>query len=454
MNKHVASHESESLQSPLPSQGAPAADGASASPTDPQDEPRPRKPGAGPPRPEALAPGKSRPANRDAAARAPFVRRPISPRSPLEGRQLWRVGDWGGASEAIGKRWEVLGARALRLEVLGRERPGPDGSFYVPRGAVILGESPELADAVHRHGKTHADALLIGLAGDEAVLEPVDFKWTLETAEPRQVGTEVLEALLESPPALLRQALDAALAEAGVPAEQTPRAQQGIFLAPDHADNRAQLQPHGPMPLELVALSQIEAQEFFPPLPGWDVAVALARQDGAYLGRLETAERYYRIGAGVLGAIRKQRGGLFSDELPELDGPAELAALIRARGLRQIGDLVAYLDRMLIARAELLERMRQVERLGYPYARYRADLTARGLIQDPAQAAQPGERRRWERVYAEVMKGLGRAVRREGRALVAEGRTELETLDELSARAPRFARLARTLLDERLARPQ
>src|SRR5207249_2801236 len=91
-------------------------------------------------------------------------RRPISPRSPLEGRQLWRIGDWGGASEAIGRRWEELGARALRAEVLGRPRAGPDGGLYVPRGALILGEDPALAAVVHRHGKAHADALLVGIA--------------------------------------------------------------------------------------------------------------------------------------------------------------------------------------------------------------------------------------------------------------------------------------------------
>src|SRR5438093_8123260 len=102
------------------------------------------------------------PGQRDAApgSRRPITRRPISARSPLEGRQLWRIGDWGGASEAIGRRWEQLGARALRAEVLGRARGGPGGAEYVPRSALILTEDASLAEAVHRHGKSHADALL------------------------------------------------------------------------------------------------------------------------------------------------------------------------------------------------------------------------------------------------------------------------------------------------------
>jgi hypothetical protein len=345
---------------------------------------------------------------------------------------------------------------------------------------VILGDDPELARAVHRHGKSHADALLVGLADDTrpsrvaarhaeppsassngpdgngpdaaaptgnaaAVLEPVDFKWTLETAEPRQVGVEVLEALLEAPPEPLRRALERALLEAGADPDGETILHEGIFLAPDHQENRAQLQPRGPLPRALAVLRPVDPHTFFSPLPGWDVAVALARQDGASLERLESAERYYRLGAGVLGALRKLRAGLFAEELPELDGPAELADLRRARALRQTGDVIAYLDRALIARAELGDRLRQVERQAYPYGRYRSDLAARGL------GTEEGERRRWERLYGEIMKALGAAIRREGRALVARGSGELEALDDLAAN-PAFGRQARALLDERLGR--
>jgi len=378
-----------------------------------------------------------------AGARAAYKRRPISPRSPLEGRQLWRIGDWGGASEAIGRQWEAFGARALRDAVLQHPRPGPAGTNYVPRAAVVISDDPTLAQAVHRHGKAHADALLVGPMDGQVVLEPVDFKWTLETAEPRQVGVAVLEALLEAPPAPLREALAAALASAGADPSAPLSFHQGMFLAPDHRDNRAQLEPLGPLPRDLAVLCAVEAREFFPPLPGWDVALALARQDGAYLERVESAERYYRLGAGVLGALRKLRAGLFAEDLPELDGAAALAELKRSRGLRQVGDVVAYLDRALLARAELAERLRQVEHQTYPFNRYRADVAARGLGRDE------GDRRRWERLYGEIMKVVGRAVRREGRALVAQGHTELEALGVLATRAE-FARLACELLDERL----
>src|SRR6266508_756767 len=135
-------------------------------------------------------PKPSRPAQR------PWKRRPLSPRSPLEGRQLWRVGDWGGASEQIGRRWEEVGAPELQ-KLLGVPRTGPDGALYLPTQAIVLAADPALASQVQLHGKTHADALLVGTMAGRPVLEPVDFKWTLETADPRQVGAAVLEALLD-----------------------------------------------------------------------------------------------------------------------------------------------------------------------------------------------------------------------------------------------------------------
>src|SRR5687768_3224392 len=100
---------------------------------------------------------------RGGAGRPPG-RRPISPRSPLEGRQLWRIGDWGGASEQIGKQWERLGARSLK-QLIGAARIGPDGEPYLPMRALVLQAEPELAAQVQAHGKTHADAILVGVQG-------------------------------------------------------------------------------------------------------------------------------------------------------------------------------------------------------------------------------------------------------------------------------------------------
>src|SRR6185295_8960337 len=94
---------------------------------------------------------------RGGAGRPPG-RRAISPRSPLEGRQLWRIGDWGGASEQIGRRWEQLGLAGLEA-LLGQERVGPDGVPYVPARRLVLVTDPDLAAQVQAHGKSHADAI-------------------------------------------------------------------------------------------------------------------------------------------------------------------------------------------------------------------------------------------------------------------------------------------------------
>jgi len=376
----------------------------------------------------------------------PPGRRPISPRSPLEGRQLWRVGDWGGASEQIGRQWERIGARCLE-GLIGVERLGPDGGVYLPKRALVLAVDPDLAAQVQAHGKSHADAILIGVQEDRSILEPVDFKWTLETANPRQVGAEVLgELLLEAPP-LLATRLAEALAD--LPAPEAPVYQDGIFLAPDHAENRAQLAPQGPLDPDWAVLCPIDAADFFPPLPGWEVALTLARSDGAYLGTVEASERYYRLGAGVLGALRRMQASVFDDSLPAVDGPALLAQTRRERRLNTTGEVIAYFDRALAARSEVVDRLREIERAAYPYGRYREDLTARGLT------AAGNNDRRWSRLYGSVMKELATEIRTEGRRLRDTGAAEAAALAELDGQRPKWLARGRTLLDQRLAsRPE
>jgi hypothetical protein len=375
---------------------------------------------------------------RDRLSRPRPRRRPLSPNAPLVGRQLWRVGDWGGASEQIGRRWEVLGSRALE-QVIGVPRPGPGGAVYLPRRALVLSTDPELAAQIHSGGKPHADAILVGEADRRVVLEPVDFKWTLETANPKQVGAEVLEALLTDPPALLAERLAQVLAD--LPGREPVDFYDGIFLAPDHADNRAFLAPRGPLDPSWAHLCAVDPIEFFEPLIGWDVAYALARADGARLATVEGTERYYRLGAGVLGALGKLSAGTFADEPAAVDGPAALAQLRRERRLGRLGDLIAYLDRALIARNEMLERLREVERASYPFALFRQDLAARGVIVPMGRGD-----RRWQRLYGGIMRSLGDRLRAEGRRLVASGRTEAQALADLDAGRARWTAVARGLL--------
>lgn len=379
-------------------------------------------------------------------SKRPPGRRPISPRSPLEGRQLWRIGDWGGASEQIGRQWERLGARCLQ-SLLGIERAGPDGSPYLPKRALVLQAEPELAAQVQAHGKTHADAILIGIQAGRSVLEPVDFKWTLETANPRQVGAEVLGELLTEPPPLLAARLAENLVD--LPHPEEPRYHDGVFLAPNHADNRAQLAPAGPLDAEWAVLCPIDANEFFPPLPGWDVALALARSDSAYLGTVEASERYFRLGAGVLGAMRRLHSSIFDEALPTVDGPAMLMQIRRERRLMSTGEVIAYFDRGLTARSEVVDRLKEIERGSYPYGRFREDLTARGIT------TAGNSDRRWSRLFGSIMKDLSLELRAEGRRLRTGDRSDADVLLDLEAQSARWLARGRALLDERLvSRPE
>ena len=319
--------------------------------------------------------------------------------------------------------------------------------MYLTKRALVLQAEPALAAQVQAHGKTHADAILVGVQGGRSVLEPVDFKWTLETANPRQVGAEVLGELLTEPPPLLAARLAEALADC--PEPDQPVHLDGIFLAPDHAENRAHLSPHGPLDAEWAVLMPIDADEFFPPLPGWDVALSMAQSDSAYVGTIESSERYYRLGAGVLGAIRRLQSSVFDEALPEVDGPTVLASLRRDRRLTTTGEVIAYFDRALMARSEVVDRLREIERGAYAYGRFREDLTARGMI----TAGAPGNNndRRWSRLYGAIMKVLASEVRAQGRELRAGGRSDADVLAVLETGRATWMARGRALLDERLA---
>src|SRR5205085_6072314 len=126
----------------------------------------------------------------------------------------------------------------------------------------------------------------------------------------------------------------------------------------------------------------VEPRAFFEPLPGWPVARVLARWEGADLERLrsiEAVERYYRLGAGVSGALTRLETGIFETEPPVLDVPALL------EGMRQVGRpnplnvLLLQLEQRLTERKALEERVMQLPRSAYPFGRLRSDLARAGV---------------------------------------------------------------------------
>src|SRR4051794_959309 len=111
---------------------------------------------------------------------------------PLVGRELWRIGDWGGASGQIGRHWEQVGSATLESLVGRQSLRRPE---FVPGAVVSFVEDSERERAVQAAGLSHADALLLGGVGGRLTLQPVDFKWSLEVAQTAQIGAEVLRTL-------------------------------------------------------------------------------------------------------------------------------------------------------------------------------------------------------------------------------------------------------------------
>jgi hypothetical protein len=240
---------------------------------------------------------------------------------------------------------------------------------------------------------------------------------------------------------------------AGQPGEQ-PLLIDGFFLAPDHAENRAFLQKAGrqavdqPTPLAVV-LEPVDGREFFSPLPGWELAETLARSEGAQraLATLEGADRYYRLGAGVRGALLAQHQSIFDDEPPPIDVATELRQLQQLRGLRSVDQLVAYLDRVMSARTELKKSLNRLGRSVFPFVAYRVVLKSVGIVL-PDRAEAPLEHRRWSSPYTAVQRELAARVADEGRALRACGLSDAEALAALTARGPELAREVATRAHE------
>ena len=139
---------------------------------------------------------------------------------PLRGRRLWRYGDWGNAGEHIGRHWETVATPILR-EAIGHLRPPihPADPAYTPQVLISIVSDPDLSAEVHGSSLAHADSLMLGFdATGRVVAEPADFKWSLETAESRQVSATGLARLLNAGLPRLEAAVSEALAALAVAA--------------------------------------------------------------------------------------------------------------------------------------------------------------------------------------------------------------------------------------------
>ncbi|MGI8588765.1 MAG: hypothetical protein ACR2M0_13925 [Chloroflexia bacterium] len=412
---------------------------------------------------------------------------------PLRGRRLWRYGDWGSAGEHIGRHWEDVATPILRDAIGHRRAPvHPDDPPYTPRVLISIVADPDMASEVHLSSLAHADSLMLGFDDEgRVVAEPADFKWSLETAESRQVSATGLARLLNAGLPRLEAGVAAALGalalaagvehpelelisgSIAVPArapdqiagraadaeadDETPTGidlvddleerqyalvtRDGVFFAPQNQANERFL--HGdwnrrkPDPLEdaQVWFQDFDPAGFFGRLPGWDVAVLLAAHDRSS-GQLATpdgAERYYRLGAGTQGALIRWNTSIFSPEAAVIDVAAELEELRRARRLWTSTEVSLYMDRMMNVRAERENALQEWLREIYGWGRFRADLARQGV--NLSELDSKGGKRRWGIVFASIQRAIRARVCSEGMVLVAVGVGDMDALVALQSRA-------------------
>jgi hypothetical protein len=341
--------------------------------------------------------------------------------SPLTGRLVWHIGDWGRASEHIGARWEAVAGE------LARERLAPQDRL------LVLATTPNLMSEVLASGLPHADALRAFREDSCVALEPLDFKWSLETASSRQVSSETLARLLAADLNALNAALIAIREGLGLEPASEIAPHDGRFVAPVHPANHAALLAEPELPTLLLP---VNPRSFFEPLPGWRAARVLARIEGSNLDRLsgiEAIERYYRLGAGVEGALGRLESGVFDTEPTQIDSEALIERLRRAGKAHTLNELLLHLQQELEQRKSLEERLAQLPRTAYPFGRLRGDLQKLGISRSVLDS-----RGALGRAYSEVQREILANIRAAGRDLVASGRSPVQALDQLAAEPQRW----------------
>jgi hypothetical protein len=282
-------------------------------------------------------------------------------------------------------------------------------------------------------GLPHADAMRVWREDASVALEPLDFKWSLETASARQVSPETLSRLLAEELPTLKMALAQVRSELGVDADAELEPHDGRFVAPVHPANHAALLAEPELPTLLLP---VDARGFFEPLPGWSAARALARLESSNLDRLsgiEAIERYYRLGAGVEGALSRLHTGLFETEAAHVDAEALITELRRQGRARTLNELLLYVQRELEQRKALEERLAQLPRNAYPFGRLRSDLHKLGVPRVVLDS-----RGALGRAYTEVTREVVAVIRESGRELVAHGLGPSAALDQLAAQSVRW----------------
>jgi hypothetical protein len=364
--------------------------------------------------------------------------------SQMDITRLRAIGEWGHASRFVGSRWEEVGLDRLREGVAGRS----------PLALLPVYTDPVLQSALAATGSKNPDVVLLFAPAPAAeagsvLVQPADLKWSLDVASYRQISAGVLEHLLAQVPRLSED-LRALLPPNWGEPTWLPR--DGFFFCPRSvANERFVKSPENqrqeyPIEPQEVLFAAVEPIGFFEPLPGWATARELARMDGLSrgLGQLDTADRYYHLGAGVAGALVAQDGSIF-DEEAEIE-PAQEGERLRAflPTLRAPSTtlLLERLTALMRHRQDLARELRDLSRGAYTFRDFAQELVAAGAATEDEPEAQL--RRQWGEGFRALLEAHDGEVRQAGRRLRAGGASDAEALRTLGAQRDAFARRLRT----------
>jgi hypothetical protein len=382
------------------------------------------------------------------------------PPSTRDLRRERLVGNWGGASEHIGRQWEELGLRAL----LSRVEAGmawPEDGASVQKIVALAGDDA-LQTALSRAGLPNPDVIVgLDVGGNGLALQALDFKWNLEFASYGQIRAEATEALMERNVRPLSALLTSSL---GADPATLP-AVDGLLFTPELPVNRWFLQSEQnkrqeyPIEQGEVVFEDVAPAIFFGTLPGWEMGVLLARADRSE-GRLESlegAEHYYRIGAGLQGAVAQLEVSIFVRKPPVVPAGATFDWLRDRVKPSSSSGFLQLAEKLMSTRSALVARLRAVTRCPYRFADLADALKKRGHpLPDREETLPPREREKWGELLRKVAVDHRELVYRTGLKLVEAGLSDVDALARLETDSRRFADRARLdadkLLDAALSR--
>jgi hypothetical protein len=317
-----------------------------------------------------------------------------------------------------------------------------------PLALLPICAHPALQEALAATGSKNPDVVLLFEAGESVIAQPADLKWSLDVASYRQISAPVLAELLEKAPPLV-DAIRGLL-----PPDRTDRSlapRDGFFVSPrsganerflSSPENRRQEYPIEPTE---VLFESVEPAVFFEPLPGWLTGQELARVDGMArsLTNLDTADRYYHLGAGVAGALDVANRSIFEDDA-DVDRATELSRLRDYLGTISPVSTGAIVDRLGVVmrqRQQLVKTLRDLPRAAFTFRDFVSELKDLGVVAgDPSE---PDLRKQWSSVYWPVVETQDAENRAVGRRLRAKGNSDAEAIDRLALERTTIAKRMR-----------